>query len=79
MSKKRFIANMVLIFAACVIGIMTMVAMMLQSISYSTGIAVIVGTLILCCGGLAWINYHYSAYGKQFSTRYPDSQHNKKS
>ncbi len=37
------------------------------------GVVDIVVSMIICCLGLALINFKASAYGKQFQSHYPDS------
>lgn len=73
MSNKRFIINLVLLLAICAITVGMIIAILLDRIEQTSGIIVITMSVLFGCLGLAFVNYRYSAYGKQFSSRYPDS------
>lgn len=73
MNNKRFLTNIAFIIIAAVIVVTVMVAMIQRKIGYTMGVVVIVVSMIICCLGLALVNYRFSAYGKQFRSRYPDS------
>ncbi len=73
MNNKRFLINVILLLAICGITVGMIIAILLGSVSHTTGIIVITMSVLFGCLGLAFVNYRYSAYGKQFSSRYPDS------
>ncbi len=78
MRKNRFLINLTLICIACMVMVGAMAAMLLAKISQTSGFLIIVISLAVCCCGLAWTNYRYNAYGRQFASRYPDAGQKKK-
>ncbi|MBF0580327.1 hypothetical protein IM774_11220 [Erysipelotrichaceae bacterium RD49] len=73
MNNRRFLINLVLLLGICAITVGMIIAILLGKISHTAGIIVITMSVLFGCLGLAFVNYRYSAYGKQFSSRYPDS------
>lgn len=72
MTSKRKTANVILIVLAAAITILCLCAAAFGWMNWMNAINILFVSVLIICVALAVLNYKYSSYGNNFSSRYPD-------